>query len=483
MRPGCEFIQGGLVSVRQVTVLPFYSPQKTSGRFCFLVFGSPCLPHGCSGHPGSSMDEESQAVQPRDQSCWAALPDVCLRRVFWWLGDRDRSRAALVCRKWNQMMYSADLWRYRTITFSGRPSRVHASEFESALWYVKKFGRYLEHLEIKFLNPYNAVLTKKFQVTMRGLLSCLGKNNNRLKSLSVQHLELDRPVWRNSIRGSLIKSLSFFLKKAGRQLDHLSLKGARLTVEQGCAVLGSLSCSRGESLVSQLNIEDYFSHHLAVYSSPQFSKTMATFRSLVSLTLNYNCISDELLDGLCENNARTLWTINIKCHVHDPHGQVIWGMSWARLARRASNLKVNFFFERVMKHERLARVLLQEIPVRGLSLRSCYFSDPDWSMRPTLTDLLPTFRHTLQVGGPRAGRLPQGRGLSSAACSQPGLCPLRPTLGLCSRTTRPPPTPRPCPGVTAGDSYCSPVHAQHEAFSGGLPARESPLCPLGASPG
>ncbi|XP_030150813.1 F-box only protein 39 [Lynx canadensis] len=342
------------------------------------------------------MDEESQSIQPRGQSCWAALPDVCLRRVFWWLGDRDRSRAALVCRKWNQMMYSADLWRHRTITFSGRPSRVHASEFESALWYVKKFGRYLEHLEIKFLNPYNAVLTKKFQVTMRGLLSCLGKDNHRLKSLSVQHLELDRPVWRNGIRGSLIKSLSCFLRKAGRQLDHLSLKGARLTVEQGCAVLGSLSCSRGESLVSQLNIEDYFSRHLAVYSSPQFSKTMATFRSLVSLSLNYNCISDELLDGLCENNARTLWTINIKCHVHDPHGQVIWGMSWARLARRASNLKVNFFFERVMKHERLARVLLQEIPVRGLSLRSCYFSDPDWSMRPTLTDLLPTFRHTLQ---------------------------------------------------------------------------------------
>ena len=68
------------------------------------------------------------------------------------------------------------------------------------------------------------------------------------------------------------------------------------------------------------------------------------------------------------------------------------------LARHATSLKVNFFFERVMKYERLARILLQEIPIRSISLRSCYFSDPDWSMRPTLTDLLPTFRHTLQVG-------------------------------------------------------------------------------------
>ncbi|XP_028340560.1 F-box only protein 39 [Physeter macrocephalus] len=344
------------------------------------------------------MDEEGQLIQPRDQSCWATLPDVCLRRIFWWLGDKDRSRAALVCRRWNQMMYSADLWRYRTITFSGRPSRVHASEFESALWYVKKFGSYLEHLEIKFLNPYNAVLTKKFQVTMQGLLLCLGKRNNRLKSLSIQHLELDRLVWRNSIRSLFLKSLSSFLKKMGQHLDYLNLKGARLTVEQGCHILNSLSYLRKESMVSGLNIEDYFSHHLAVYSSPQFNKTMATFRSLVSLTLSYNCISDELLENLCENNAGTLWTLNIKCHIRDPHGQVIWGMSWAKLARSATHLKVNFFFEQVMKYERLARILLQEIPVRSISLRNCSFRDPDWSMRPTLTDLLPTFRHTLQVG-------------------------------------------------------------------------------------
>ncbi|KAM6163248.1 F-box only protein 39 [Rhynchocyon petersi] len=342
------------------------------------------------------MDDESKLNQTQEQSGWASLPDVCLRGIFWYLGDRDRSRAALVCREWNQAMYSADLWRHRTITFSGRRSRVRASEFESALWYVKKFGHYLEHLEIKFLNPYTAFLTKKFQVTMRGLLSCLGKSNKRLKYLSIHNLELDRLVWRNSIRNSFIKSLSFFLKKVGKHLDYLNLKGARMTVEQGCQVLSALSYLQNKSMISHLNIEDFFSHHLAVYSSPQFNRAMAVFCNLESLTLNYNCISEELLDNLCENNASTLWTINIKCHIHDPHGQFIWGMSWANLTKHATNLKVNFFFERVMKYESLARILLQEIPVRSISLRSCYFSDPDWSMRPTLKDLLPMFRHTLQ---------------------------------------------------------------------------------------
>ncbi|XP_038615605.1 F-box only protein 39 [Tachyglossus aculeatus] len=339
------------------------------------------------------MGEERRPYPP---ICWIRLPDVCLQRVFWWLGDRDRSRASLVCRKWNQIMYSAHLWRHRTITFSGRPSRSHATEFESALWYIKKFGKYLEHLEIKFMNPYNSLLTKKFQLTMRGLLSYLGRCNNRLKSLSIQHLELDRMVWRSHIRTSFVKSLSFFLRKMSKHLDCLNLRGAKVSLDQGCSILASLSHLQSASFASVLNIEDYFSHHLSVYGYPQFNDIMDTFRRLAVLTLNYNCVSDELLEILCKNNASSLWTLNIKCHVHDPHSQVVWGLSWAKLARQATNLKVNFFFERVMKYERLTRILLQEIPIRSISLRSCYFSDPDWSMRPTLTDLLPNYRKTLQ---------------------------------------------------------------------------------------
>ncbi|XP_005298982.2 F-box only protein 39 [Chrysemys picta bellii] len=338
------------------------------------------------------MEDDSEP----EQSCWAYLPDVCLSNMFWWLDDRDRSRAALVCKKWNQAMYSGSLWRTRTITFSGRPSRSNTSEFESALWYVKRFGKYLEHLEIKFLNPYNAVLTRKFQVTMRGLLSRLGKCNSRLVSLTIQHLELDRLVWKNGIRTQFIKNVSTFLKRMSKHLDYLNLKGARVMLEEGCELLSSLSYLKNKSFASEINIEDFFSHHLSIYSSPLFHQTMSTFRNLVILTLNYNCISDELLDILCEHNAHSLWTINIKCHIHDPHGQVVWGMSWANLAKRAPKLKVNFFFERVMKHNSLARILLAEIPLRSISLRSCYFSDPDWSMRPTLTNLLPAYKHILQ---------------------------------------------------------------------------------------
>ncbi|KAM4699394.1 F-box only protein 39 [Discoglossus pictus] len=335
-------------------------------------------------------------MDEHQQSCWANLPEVCLRKVFFWLGDWDRSNAALVCRKWNQIMYSAVLWKSRVIIFNGRPYMPNTTECESAVWYVRKFGKYLENLEIRFLNPYNAFLTRRFQITMRTLLSSLGKSNKRLKSLFIPRLELDRFVWRTAIRNAFIRSLCFFLKKMGRHIECLSLKGARMSLEQGCAVLGSLTCLHHSSPAKELNIEDFFSHHTAVYSNTMFNQSMSAFKNLKVLSLNYNCISDSLLDILCENCSQTLSTINIKCHIYDPHEQVIWGLSWTNLRNQTKNLKVNIFLERIMKHIHLSRILLPEVPVRTINLRSCYFSDADWSMKPTLTGLMPCYKRTLQ---------------------------------------------------------------------------------------
>ncbi|KAM9218579.1 F-box only protein 39 [Leptosomus discolor] len=338
------------------------------------------------------MQDDSEA----EQSSWAYLPDVCLRHVFHWLDDRDRARAALVCKKWSWAMYSGSLWRSRTITFYSQPSRARTLASERALCYVKKFAKYLEHLEIKLSKPYNTAFTQKFQVTMRGLLSHLGKHNSRLVSLCIKYLELDRFFWKNVVRAQFIKNLATFLKRMSKRLDYLNLKGARVTLEEGCELLNSLSCLTNESFISKINIEDFFSLRLPVYSSTLFHQTMSKFHSLIILTFNYNCISDELLDILREHSAHSLCTLNIKCHIHDPHGQVVWGMSWANLAKKAPKLNVNFFFERVVKHDHLARILLMEIPVRSISLRSCYFSDPDWTMKPTLTNLLPAYWHVLQ---------------------------------------------------------------------------------------
>ncbi|NXS93868.1 FBX39 protein, partial [Jacana jacana] len=338
------------------------------------------------------MEDESEP----EQSPWAHLPEVCLRRVFHWSDDRDRSHAALVCRHWNWAMHSGSLWRSRTINFHGRPSRQDTWELQSALWYVRKFGKYLEHLEIKLRNPYSRAFTRLFQVTTRTLFSHLSRHNHRLISLSIEYLGLDRLMWKNAVRAQFLKSFSAFLKRMSKRLDYLSLKGARVTLEEGCDLLSSLSCSTNESSLSEINIEDFFGLHLPAHSSALFLHTMSKLHGLVVLTFNYNCISDELLDILREHSAHSLRTLNIKCHSQDPHEQTVWGMSWANLAKRAPQLSVNFFFERIIQHDRLSKILLVEIPVSSISLRSYNFSEPDMTLRPTLTNLFPAYWHVLQ---------------------------------------------------------------------------------------
>ncbi|NWR78033.1 FBX39 protein, partial [Centropus unirufus] len=338
------------------------------------------------------MEEESEP----GQSPWAHLPDVCLRRVFHWLKDKDKAQAALVCKKWCWVMNSGSLWRCQTITFHGHPSRARKLEFQTALWSIKKFGKYLEHLEVKLSNLYNTNATQHFYLTMRDIFLSLGKCNHGLVFLSIKYLELDRTIWRSRVRAQFIKHLACFLRKVSKPLKCLNLKGARVSLEDGCELLNSLSFLTNESSASEINIEDFFHTRLHVYSSTLFLQTMAKFHSLVTLTFNYNCISDELLDVLRENCAPSLCTLNIKCHGHDPHWHVVRGMSWANLTRRAPKLIVNFYFEKVLRHEHLARILQVAIPLRSISLRSGYFNDPYWVMKPTLTILLPSYCHILQ---------------------------------------------------------------------------------------
>lgn len=141
---------------------------------------------------------------------------------------------------------------------------------------------------------------------------------------------------------------------------------------------------------------------------------MATFRSLVSLTLNYNCISDD-----CWKTCATT-TPAPSDHEHQvPHSRPPraghLGHVLGRKAGRARHQpeEVSFFFRAVMKYEHGPDPLAGD-PHQNISLRSCYFSGPDWSIGPTLTDLPAHLSAPLQVGTTRG---PGGRGGVTASGS------------------------------------------------------------------
>nr|XP_006641177.1 PREDICTED: F-box only protein 39 [Lepisosteus oculatus] len=340
--------------------------------------------------------DEQEEEEEQETVGWGLLPEVCLRRVFSFLQDCDRARAALVCRHWLRVLHAPELWRARSFVFSGRAAKSRRADFQSAVCYAKTFGRHLETLEIRFTNPVNSLTSRRFQQTLRTFLAVLRKDNSRLKSLSICCMELDRPAWSRSVRNALVKSLSIFLRKAGHRLDNLNLRGARLGPLQGCELLESIAHQSGKSALSKLNIEDFFPQATAVYTLPAFAHALARFRNLSVLSLSYSCVSDSLLEALAAGCARTLGALHVRCHALEPHGQVVWGVAWARLVQGCPRLRVNFSIERILHADRLLRILLPEIPVRSLGLSTCYFSEQDWTVKPVLTEVLPLFKDCLQ---------------------------------------------------------------------------------------
>jgi len=75
----------------------------------------------------------------------------------------------------------------------------------------------------------------------------------------------------------------------------------------------------------------------------------------------------------------------------------VHGGSWASLASRCPNLNVNLTVEQVINTEWLRRILLPGIPLREYNMTAFYSPDENWSTKPLFCDLLPLYRHSLQV--------------------------------------------------------------------------------------
>lgn len=119
----------------------------------------------------SDLSDEGPECSSGRASGWGSLPDVCLRHVFGFLPDRDRSSANLVCHHWHNVMRSPSLWRYRFFHFSGRLSKYRQSEYCSAVAYARSMGVYLERLEVCVCPPRRSLVARRLEQAINGLLS------------------------------------------------------------------------------------------------------------------------------------------------------------------------------------------------------------------------------------------------------------------------------------------------------------------------
>lgn len=370
--------------------------------------------------PDSTVEryEVTADVSAADESSschWDLLPDVCLQRVLFWLGDQDRVRAALVCCRWRRATRSPALWRHRRVRFTGFTSKTLRTEQELAVEYVRSLGSFLEVLEVEVETPYLCVVAKvrRIQLAICALLRELCNAGARLRSLTIRNLELQRDFWMRGPTKALVQSLVRFLRHMASHLVHLSLWGSRATLQDGLKILQTLASTQQHldctgafsSGILNLDLEGFFSvlldsHLLSIPCH------IAHIHRLESLTLSYSCVTDELLNALGpkvkgqprRSTGTSLKRLRLKCHWREPHSQVVCGSEWASLVQRCPQLCVEIDIEGITSIDRLQRILLPEVPLTSFIMSECNFSGQDIRCKPIFRDILPHYYSRLQVG-------------------------------------------------------------------------------------
>ncbi|XP_003446781.1 F-box only protein 39 [Oreochromis niloticus] len=341
---------------------------------------------------------------------WLSLPRLCLERVFSFLPDRDRKTAALVCHQWHNVMRSPSLWRHRHFHFSGRISKFRKPHYSSAIAYVSHLGAYLERLEVTVCPPRKTQSALRLKGAITQLFSELIRVKAPLRSLAVMNLELDRSAWTSSLRASMVGCLISFLQRGSSKLNSICLSGMRNCIHQGLELLSALSHYETRfyprCYISSLDLEAFFSGSVNVYLNSSVPDNLSQLQCLTDLRLSYSCLSDELLMALQQRHGggrqksrrddNTLQTFSLHCCLKEPHQQLVCGSSWATLASSCPDLKVKISVNQVVNNDRLARMLLPEIPLSEYCMSAFYSPNEDWSPKPLLSDILPQYRHTLQ---------------------------------------------------------------------------------------
>ncbi|CAK6953887.1 F-box only protein 39-like [Scomber scombrus] len=355
-------------------------------------------------------DEGGESSSEKKTSGWGLLPHVCLRHVFNFLSDRDRMRAHVVCHHWHKVMRSPSLWRFRYFHFSGRLSKLRLSEYSSAVAYARSLGVYLERLEVCVCPPRRSLAAQRVEQAICGLFSELTRLKAPLKSLSIIRLELDRNCWTLALRNSLVNCLTQFLQRALR-LTTINLNWMRNSMQQGIELLSALSQSQRRfpptrCYISSLHLEGFFSSSVHVHLNSNVPSIMHHLRGLTDLSLSYSSVSDELLVALQHRNRGgrqnpsrdriTLQTFSLNCSINEPHRQPVCGSSWATLASSSPDLQVKITVHQIINTDRLARILLPEIPMTDFTMIAFYAPDEGWTARPILCDILPHYRCSLQ---------------------------------------------------------------------------------------
>ena len=266
---------------------------------------------------------------------WTQLPHIVVVKIMSYLSDDERVSMAKVCTTWSPLIDSGCLWRIRRFVF-GTYSEIGERK---AIAFAAKHGRHLRDLEIKCRHPANS--TKRFHKNISIFLSFL-HGNAVLTDFDLSSLMLER-YWRHEhTKELLFSTLSRFLK-GQKRLIWFGMTSAQFSLLGGFKLLESLGIGSGLTL-KFLNLEDFFHGGLRVFSLSRFVNLMDRFCKLRVVSLNYNCVSNDLIMKMAERFPRILKELNIKVNRFDPRLHRVDSFAWHILNNACPKLKVSMVY-------------------------------------------------------------------------------------------------------------------------------------------
>ena len=322
---------------------------------------------------------------------WTNLPEVVLTEVFKYLSDHDKLNAAMVCFSWYKIFESPCLWRRRHFDMGGFRAQTNGYR---ACRFADRFGQYLRYLSMSCSHP-SFHTCKQFQNTIEELFGKFKEENTQLHEFEFCRLELDRYWKYDTPREKVIGIFSKFFKtqKALRCFD---MSCSQFPAYGGCRILESIAYQSGDT-VQDMIIEDFFHSRLAVCQVKKYKKCISRFTNLKYVALNYNCISEDIIEEFSKTLARKLECLNIKVFRNDPHFHRISSYNWKMLKRACPKLKVAFWFESIGAYSEIAPILVNDIPVKDVHLWTGYDEDIHWRLSATVDHISELYASTLGI--------------------------------------------------------------------------------------
>ncbi|XP_059144784.1 uncharacterized protein LOC131931959 [Physella acuta] len=298
-------------------------------------------------------DSEDDSVEAESQP-WDCLPYNVLVKICSFLQGRDRCKMAQVCTTWNEATKNPTLWRNHVFYLYSN------SEAPRGLSWLSSRVHYLQNATIMCFGNFDRYRDKFLRALQRADLLNLDINGTAYWWSATPGKSTCTRVIARIIR----------LLKTQRRLVGFQMRQAMLDFAMGMDLLDAIAASSGDSLL-RLGLEDFFGDDI-VLSSPsvpeRFTRCMMRFPNLNDFTINYEYLTDHLLNWLTEIGRNRVIHLNVVSWLANIPIPIVSRQAWSAMSR-FSNVRVYLILQNIRSIKDVTRaVLLPGIPMYRLDL-------------------------------------------------------------------------------------------------------------------